>query len=166
MKLRGVVFVGLLAATMPLAMAADQCEGIYQLAKSAQQGFNDMTGVLLYQDERGASYQATYSMPRGDCKIFRGKGLEPTYECVWDFREQTTAAMDVSASNFARDVARCTRTELTARSNGTRPGNAPVEWRTGTRRFGNLVNFAISAVDLVSKRGERIREISLSVEKK
>ncbi|GAB3627706.1 hypothetical protein GCM10027419_25570 [Pandoraea terrae] len=147
------------------AFAAGQCDGIYGLAKSAQQGFDDMTGPLLAQNEQGASYQATYSMPSGDCKIFRGNGLAPTYECVWDFQSSTPEAMRDRAKQFARDVARCTRGVTTVRTTTTTTTGLPADWLMTSKKYGRPVNFTISAQDTVTRRGERIREISLSVEK-
>lgn len=162
--IRGLVVVLLCGAQM--AWAAGQCQGIYDLARSAQRGFSDITGPLLFKDDKGASFQATYQMPRGDCQIFRGPGLAPTYECVWDFSEQSVPVMRHSAQVFAEQVARCTRTELVRRTDVSHADQLPAEWRTVTRKFGAPVSFAVSAIDSVTERGDRIRQISIAVEKK
>lgn len=147
------------------AFAADQCEGIMVLAKSAQSGFDDISGPLAAQNEKGQSYQATYSMPGGDCKVFRGAGLAPTYECVWDYQKITPLDLRQQAQTFATQVARCTRGVTTVRTSTTNPAGLPTEWQSATKKFERPVNFTITALDLVSPRGERFREISLSVEK-
>ncbi|VVD84054.1 hypothetical protein PMO31116_01241 [Pandoraea morbifera] len=147
------------------AFAADQCEGILLLAKSAQGGFDDITGPLAAKNERGESYQATYSVPGGDCKVFRATGLAPTYECVWDY--QKISAMDLrrQAQTFATQVSRCTRGVTTLRTTTTNAAGLPAEWQSASRKYARPVNFTVTAQDLVTQRGERLREISLSVEK-
>ncbi len=147
------------------AFAADQCEGILMLAKSAQSGFVDVTGPLAAKSNRGESYEATYSMPGGDCKVFRATGLAPTYECVWDY--QKIAPMDLrrQAQGFATQVSRCTRGVTTLRTTTTNPAGLPAEWQSASRKYARPVNFTVTAQDLVTPRGERLREISLSVEK-
>ncbi|WP_353192428.1 hypothetical protein [Pandoraea pnomenusa] len=147
------------------AFAADQCEGILMLAKSAQNGFEDITGPLAAKNDRGESYQATYSMPGGDCKVFRATGLAPTYECIWDYQKISAMELRTQAQNFATQVSRCTRGVTTMRTTTTNPAGLPAEWQSASKKFARPVNFTVTAQDLVSPRGERVREISLSVEK-
>lgn len=147
------------------AFAADQCEGIQVLAKSAQTGFDDITGPLAAQNERGESYQATYSMPGGVCNVFRAPGLAPTYECVWDYQKITPKDLRTQAEAFAKQVSRCTRGVTTMRTTTTNDAGLPAEWQSSIRKFARPVSFTVTAQDLVTLRGDRIREISLSVEK-
>ncbi|WP_150720915.1 hypothetical protein [Pandoraea capi] len=147
------------------AFAADQCEGILLLAKSAQTGFEDLTGPLVAKNDRGESYQATYSVPGGDCKVFRATGLAPTYECIWDYQKITPMDLRTQAQKFATDVARCTRGVTTMRTTTTNPAGLPAEWQSASKKYARPVNFTITAQDLMTPRGERLREISLSVEK-
>ncbi|WP_150606250.1 hypothetical protein [Pandoraea cepalis] len=147
------------------AIAADQCEGILMLAKSAQTGFDNISGPLAAKNDRGESYQATYSVPGGDCKVFRAKGLAPTYECVWDYQKITPADLRREAQGFATQVSRCTRGVTTLRTTTTNAAGLPAEWQSASRKYARPVNFTVTAQDLVTPRGERLREISLSVEK-
>ncbi|WP_144265870.1 hypothetical protein [Pandoraea sp. SD6-2] len=145
--------------------AADQCEGILMLAKSAQNGFEDVTGPLAAKNDRGESYQATYSVPGGDCKVFRATGLAPTYECIWDYQKITPMDLRNQAQAFATQVSRCTRGVTTLRTTTTNPAGLPAEWQSASKKYARVVNFTVTAQDLVTQRGERLREISLSVEK-
>lgn len=135
------------------------------LAKSAQTGFDNITGSLAAKNDRGESYQATYSVPGGDCKVFRAKGLAPTYECVWDYQKITPTDLRREAQGFATQVSRCTRGVTTLRTTTTNAAGLPAEWQSASRKYARPVNFTVTAQDLVTSRGERLREISLSVEK-
>ncbi|VVD63511.1 hypothetical protein PHO31112_00236 [Pandoraea horticolens] len=135
------------------------------LAKSAQNGFEDVTGPLAAKNDRGESYQATYSLPSGDCKVFRATGLAPTYECIWDYQKITPMDLRNQAQAFATQVSRCTRGVTTLRTTTTNPAGLPAEWQSVSKKYTRVVNFTVTAQDLMTQRGERLREISLSVEK-